>query len=353
MSALSLLKSIFLEIFVVTVCIIGIPGFLIFIACCTPVYIFRYFVKISAKFFRPDLFKILPTRSAFVAVDDLHNRPRSGLVVCIVGEADIDRFKFQETVRRNLLEATRPDGSLIRPEMTHYISQWMGFSFWKKDPKFNIHSHFRVYDGPSKREEYTAMEFFAVASELATTPFAKFRSPWEFIFFPNCIDEKKGTRGTGICLRIHHSLADGFSIFKIFAAITTTKGQFLPKEKKEVRKRGGIRRICEIIGIVFGAAYETIKLLIEIRIFDSNAWHIPESKLSNKFNGAAFEKIPVNYVKEIKNLAGCSFTSVLFASFAGGIRNTMLEQGVKVPKAIHCFTPLPVSGHPDKLRNYL
>jgi hypothetical protein len=284
-----------------------------------------------------------------LAVDDMYRKPRASIVVSFVADGKVDISKFQETVRRNLLEATRPDGSLMRPEMTHYISQWLGFYFWKKDSEFSIQNHFHAYDGPSKCSSYTALKFFEIAQEFLVRPFTKHRSPWEFIFFPNCIDSEKGTSGTGICLRIHHSLGDGFSILKLFGAITTTKGQFFAEQKKEM-PMSPFRRFWEIIGSIFLLPYEATKTLFEINI-DSNAWHIPESKFTHKLNGSAFEPIPLNYIKEIKNLSGSSFTSVLYAAFAGGIRNTMLQQGVKVPKAIHCFAPLPIMGHPEKLRN--
>jgi hypothetical protein len=292
---------------------------------------------------------MVATRSVIFAVDNMYSQPRATVVSSFVVEGEVDLSMFRETARRKVLEAKNPDGSLIRPEMTQYISQWMGFYFWKKDPKFVIQNHFRFYDGPSRRSSYTTLEFYGISNELLGKPYTKDQSPWEVLFFPNCIDEEKGRSGTGISFRVHHALADGFSILKTFATITTTKGQFLPEPKK-TKPKSIFQIFRNVLELIFLAPYETNKVFLYIN-FDRNAWHIPESKLSNKVNGSAFEKIPLSYIKEIKNLGGCSFSSVLYAAFAGGIRNIMLEQGIKVPEAIHCCTPLPIIGHPDKLRN--
>jgi hypothetical protein len=102
--------------------------------------------------------------------------------------------------------------------------------------------------------------------------------------------------------------------------------------------------------MIFMAPYQTVKTVMD---YDINDWHIPENRLSRKVNGAVLEKLDVEYIKEIKNLADVTFTSVLLAAFSGGIRNFMLEQKVKVPKKLHCITPLPMVGHPDKMRNFM
>ena len=349
MTVLALIKNIFKQTLIVILTLIFLPSIPLLIGLCVPIYTIRYIVEIAAKLFRPDLCKILTTRSAVFAVDDLYNQPRAPLLVFMILEGDIDVPEAQLNLYKKLVEAKNPDGTFVRPELTQYISKWMGFYFWKKDESFDITNHAHVYDGPMKSAYYTEERLYEIVNNLVTKPFPKHRSPWEFILFEKCVDEAKGQQATGVCLLLHHSLADGFSILKLVGELITSKGRILPLQN--YTPSTGFRRFMEVIAMSFMAPYETVKVLFDL--YDSNEWHIPEKKLSRKMNGAVLDKIPVDYIKEIKNLSGCSFTSVLLAAFSGGIRNFMLEQGVKVPKTIHCISPLPMVGHPDKMRNFM
>jgi hypothetical protein len=67
---------------------------------------------------------------------------------------------------------------------------------------------------------------------------------------------------------------------------------------------------------------------------------------------AAGVTLPASIVKEIREKHNVTFTAVLMAAVAGGVRNYMLAHGIKIPKKMHVTQPLPWPGHPDKLRNF-
>lgn len=70
---------------------------------------------------------------------------------------------------------------------------------------------------------------------------------------------------------------------------------------------------------------------------------------------------PLDRVKRIKNHFGISFTSVIFAAYAGVLRDKMItdkigtrsgdDEDYSLPDYAICFSVLPVLSHSSQLRN--
>ncbi len=104
-----------------------------------------------------------------------------------------------------------------------------------------------------------------------------------------------------------------------------------------------------LFGIV--GPYHSMKMLL--RSIDTNEWHLPGDKLSKPRNVGFTKRIPLEYVKEIKNMHNVSFSAVIYASLTGALRNMMLTMGKNVPQYMSTAVAVPMPGHPLKLRNHL
>lgn len=182
---------------------------------------------------------------------------------------------------------------------------------------------------------------FQAATPMIHSPFEQGRSPWELFLVP-----QTETNHLTVLLRLHHCLGDGMSIIKMFNLMVD--GGKMPMPKPTPNNGGNIlKKIC----LPFLAAYDlSIQTLQPI---DSNSWHLPKEKLLRKPNSCLSLPIPMRLVKDIKNETKSSFAGVVLASFAGGLRTFMLENGFEVPDIITVGASLPFPGHPDKMRNHL
>lgn len=58
-------------------------------------------------------------------------------------------------------------------------------------------------------------------------------------------------------------------------------------------------------------------------------------------------------LKRLKNRLGVDFHSLIVAGIASAIRQIYQDLGMKVPERIKFTYPLPMPGHPEKLRNHM
>ena len=316
-----------------------------------PVYLLRVIVKLLAHICRPDLDKMLSPRGNLFAVEYsemFSKRCRCALYVTHVIDSNMDIPQFQKYFHDHVIQRTDPgSGKLHSPELQQTITSWLGYLFWKWDEDFKVENHVKAYDGPYKTEGMTEEDIPELMKELATKPFEPGRSPWEFWILNNTRLKRdpNGNPKTILLFRAHHSMADGFAITRLLVEDIARVPMTTPAIKKE--KPGLLSQLVKLIK----APYELISL--SIHSWDFNDWHKPERALTGKLNMAVSEAVPVEYIKEIKRQHGTSFHAVIQAAFAGAIRKHMIDQNMKVPRNLHCMVPLPMPGHPTKLRNHM
>lgn len=118
------------------------------------------------------------------------------------------------------------------------------------------------------------------------------------------------------------------------------------------RQQSCLTQLTRYIGFLFLAPYEFISETLDAH--DVPTWKVKEANLTKNFNFGVSPMIPLEEIKQVRKLAKASFTAVILACFTGALRRFMTEAGHKVPKRIHCVTPLPMAGHPGrKMRNHM
>jgi len=317
----------------------------------TPIYIFRKIVFYIAPIVRPDLGKMLTTRSTIFAADDIFTKPGNNAVVSgTISQNYISVKKIREEFRSRTLLAGTPKGLLKYPELQATLIYWLGFAFWKPDPEFNLDDHIRLHPKSTTGAITSSKDGMEILREIVNKPWAPGKCLWDMQILWNCKSESSDELKTMVIFKFHHSMSDAFSFIKM-ATNGAPTNEFNTVAKPGKVKISTLHKLLTCVFFFLKVPYDFIKFML---LNDQNEWHKKENIDSEyEMNGIFSEPVSVNFIKEIRKRHGVSFTVVLRAAFTAAIRDTMIRQGVKVPNRVHCLTPFPFPGHPNKLRNHL
>ncbi|ODM92649.1 hypothetical protein Ocin01_14035 [Orchesella cincta] len=311
----------------------------VFLFLMVPCYIYRFIVAQLAKVLNPGLGKLLCTRSALCAVDDLYTYPKCTLLgVAIVG-GEVDAEQMREAMVRKVIEAKGKHGNHIYPEFQQFFHQWMGFLFWKWEKDFRIEEHITYYE-PSLNHQVNDKELVQLRHDLAD-------------LIPENDD---GTGGpypgpkSVVIVRLHHGMADGYSMLELF--LNSIDNDNVKREdlaKPRFKKRTFLQSLMYWAAVWLSVPYYVTQELFTT--YDNNALHPKGVKLTRQAYSAG-DSVPVATIKKIRSKYNVTFSAVVMSALAGGIRKFMLVNDMKIPDKMHVVTPLPWPGHPSTLRNY-
>jgi len=322
---------------------------------CLPIYFLRFVVAMARKVFRPDLGKMVTTRSAVIATDNPSKDPQWPLCVWLVLEGDFDFETFRNNFHANIVLKKDSRGNLLHPEYQQYFKQWLGFLFWKWEDKFRIEDHMRYFYAndveKAKSQVTTEKELKEIIKSLTAKSFEVGKSPWEFLFLPNYTQSEDTSPNKSVLIfRVHHGFCDGFTILWLLMKEVNQIDMDNVAKPVHIRK-SFLSRLITAITFWIRGPYDFMRLIVKSN--DHNQWHLPRNKLERPFNTAFTERIPLDYIKGIRRSHGVTFTSVVMAGLTGGLRKKMLEKGIKIPPYVTTAVAVPMPGHPHKLRNHL
>lgn len=111
---------------------------------------------------------------------------------------------------RKILEGT--DESYLRlKQCVHYK---MGRYLRRDEENFDVRKHIFMYKGKTPVNDE---ELARCYSELVNQNIPNHIAPWQLIIIPH--GKKSGTKTFAICVRIHHTIGDGFSLVALFAKV--------------------------------------------------------------------------------------------------------------------------------------
>ncbi|OXA43539.1 hypothetical protein Fcan01_21460 [Folsomia candida] len=361
----SIFKKLKAQFYILIFFLLFLALFPICFSICVPIYLFRFIVTMARKVFRRDLGNLINTRSAVIATDNASDNPKWNLCVWITLDGNLDFVQFRQTFLHDIVLETNSKGELVNPEYQQYYAKWLGFLFWKWEKAFDIREHMKYYfenlKGGSYLEKVTTnKELRQIIKGLTSEPFGHEKSPWEFLFIPNFREEDDHSapapttesNKSVLIFRVHHGFCDGYAILWLLLKRLNKVGlERVAKPAKLPKGRGRTWRV--LLNRIFSwlrAPYDFMTLMVESK--DKNEWHLSQETLERPFNTAFTPRIPLKYIKEIKNGNNVSFTSVIMAALTASIRNSMIERGAKVPRKMTTAVAVPMPGHPDKLRNH-
>jgi hypothetical protein len=331
-------KSVFYTIFYYFLGVITsvILLLFVFIPVVVPLLLLRGFAILTAKCIQ-SLGRPLSLSSVAFTGDDLYGKPGMALTVTLGYDGPLNKSQVEKRYKDTMESQF--------PELKQFLSWWMGFYFWEQDPNFSFDDHFTYCE-----EEIKCMEDLDERRHaMSGKPFRKRKPLWNVVVFPNCKIEGSDVK-TATILRIHHTMADGYSILQLTNALTDNKNLFENMPKPNVPNRD-----------VFGLVWITLRLClrgpIDVLIaswksfMETNEWRNTSNKMKGEGHLAAVD-VPLSYVKEIGTKHGVRTTAVIFAALAGGIRRYMEISGTQIPKRFTVISPLPLPNHPNYLTNF-
>ena len=317
-------------------------------------FILRKSVELVSKIFRPDLAEVFGDAGVVCALENVYVRPKLNIVFhCVLNrpvQLDQLRKHFEQRVI-NYQDESKGGYKYARLRQTW--TQFLGFFFWKWDDFFNINHHVRIYDytEPSLMLPEVCVEndLRRVTSALVTKPYRKGRSPWEILLVPKyCHNET--VESSVLVLRIHHAVADGFSVLKLLFRLADNDDIQLPQAKFPVLTTG--QKFLRNLVVAVRAPYDIAKVAVDA--YDgANCWHIVNEKLSGEYETFFSDPIEVRIIKGIMKEYKVNYNAAVYSITAGAMTRLMKEVGQKVPEKFSVVVPSPLPEHPGGLVNHL
>ena len=236
------------------------------------------------------------------------NRHIIHALMVIEGSPDIE--KLRQIVHDRLVYGKDEKDERICPRLTQVIQKHFGYFVWKEDEKFNVKHHVLNWNGnlPNSSEDLDV-----AISEICSTPLPDFLSPWQFLVVPvlegDCF---------GLVLRVHHSVADGVALTRVFVKNLYDVPPQAPEPKKFSTKQ---RFYMWCKAIVVGPFIVLTKFFSR-----ADASKIHGQELCGKKVVAWSKNVDLSLVKQVKNVAGSTVNDVMVSCLAGALHDYLTGQ---------------------------
>lgn len=282
----------------------------------------KYVVECYIAFTR----KCIPFREddAVWQQDRATNRHIIHALMVIEGPPDIT--KLRKIICERLVYGKDEKGERICPRLTQVIQKHLGHFVWKEDKEFSVEKQVLNWKGnyPKCLEDLDE-----AMAEICSTPLPETLSPWQFLVVPileeNCF---------GLLLRVHHSVADGVALTRVFVRNLYDVPPQGPEPKKFSTKQ---RFYMWCKAILVGP-------LMVLTKFFSKADHssIHGQNLCGKKVVAWSKNVDLSLVKQVKNVGGTTVNDVMVSCLAGALHDYLKRQDKCADKLEDMWASVPV-----------
>ena len=311
----------------------------------------RLLVWTLAKLFRSDLVEFVTGLSAFLVNLDHCEKSIATVAGFFIVDGHVPIQEFRSLVQQRIFRSEKVKNY---SRMEQGYTNFLGYTFRKREKCFSIDEHVRVFDYNdiwTGTGEIHASDLAGILAALLSKPWEwENKSPWELLLLYNFKEEGPETNSACVskmlmCFRCHHSVADGYSLINFFEDLFQCEIR-LPLSIKSPRKALPIWKrvlfpICSL--------YQFAKLDIENRV-EKHDWQIKEPK--REYFVTVTRPIPVEKIKEIKNFYGVGYLSVFLAAASVAVTKVMKEAGQVAPKRVKCCLPIVKPNHPGGMTNH-
>jgi WS/DGAT/MGAT family acyltransferase len=258
-----------------------------------------------------------------------------------------DWSRLVETVERRLLVFDRFRQRVVeRGRLRRRL-------FWEKDPNFDLTTHLRRYALPSPGDEACLRE---VVDRLVSTPLHPEMPLWQL----HLIEGYRG--GDALLARIHHAIGDGMALMRVLLSLTGEEGaaggvaQPAPGAGAQaglgelagavVRGAGRLRpgRLLAAAGRGLAGAGAAGHLLLR----PADPATALRGELGVEKRVAWSEEVPLEKVKRIGRVTGCTVNDVLLAAVSGALRRYLEgRDGRAATPDVHAAVPVDLR-RPDE-----
>lgn len=248
-------------------------------------------------------YRLIDTHSsAYVA--GMYSNPVVGTVLCQVkleGQVSVRDVKafFEQKVK-------------TFPELTCFISTFLGFWCLKRDLDFAIENH--VFENHPVLDDYTKLE--KLKSELLNSPYPAGKSPWSVYITRN------GTNSI-LLFRIHHVLGDGYSLMQILSGDKDIKRPYVPQ------------KFCQRPVLFIKSVFTILPTFKGIPVTNDN-FTSTKSFLVEATNG-----IPLSWLKEIRAKEGTKFLAIPITAATMALQDLYNNKGLEKQEFFGFYAPVP------------
>ncbi|CAL8125044.1 unnamed protein product [Orchesella dallaii] len=316
-----------------------------------PFYIFRTILSFLVKWWDPQVSRVLTGLSASLLRDfESHQvKPLSTIVVCLKGRGELTFPEFREQFNKQIILRRDPlnKQALQFPELQQYYKNCMGYMFLKWDQNFNIADHIHLYEN-GKNNVIRRDEIMKIWQELMVKPFQKNKSPWEAILLQNAeLDDGNGVCDKVIFLRIHHGIADGFSVQKL---LTSLDDEFIPSTNIIPANYSKFQKVLINFRTAVFGPYDLLNKMVNCKE-DYHSLHLQAKDLAKEYFVLESSFMQVENIKKAKREYGVAFTTILISIVCGGIRRYLDKTEKPFPNPHLLGIPFAIQGHSNKLEN--
>lgn len=226
---------------------------------------------------------------------------------------------------------------------------------WSRYPEFALADHVLCVALPGNADQ---RELEALAGEMASTPLSPERPLWSFHLV------EKYRAGSAVIVRIHHSYADGIALMRVLLSLTDLTPRAHLRSGRRPRGRASARienaffepfaSVAQFVSQVLGEGAalaekslhyalhprEATAALRHATALAAELTHIglladdPQTRLKGPLSGvrhvAWTEPLPLDEVRTIARVLGCTINDVLVATLAGALGRYLRSHGDKV-----------------------
>ena len=318
----------------------------------------RLFAVVVAHWNRPDLAGIMFNRGQYFALESVHAKPSSTIVMHLVCDGTICLERLRQQFQRQLIlsqsNVHTPDSySRFRQLWTQYA----GYTFWQWESDFSVEKHIREYDYDDSELALPAgicseNDLKRITAAVVAKPYPSGQSPWEILVIENykSSNNNEGHPQFVLVLRIHHLLADRISIVKLLLRLFDQEN--LSFAQARFRQMSLAERIWRNVKVAVRAPFDLVSKFLE-GYDGKNCWYMVDTQKAKKYHAFFSNRIPVNKVKEIMRKHKVCYNAAIYSVTAGAITKLMTEAGQRVPAQLSCVFPHPLPNHPGGLVNHL
>jgi hypothetical protein len=347
----------------------------------TPIILLRRFLFHCAKFFRPDLGKMVTARGSLSLVQDPYVSARPKMVTGMVLEGRISLETLYDGVKSTIETIDPSSGEPLYPELTQSIENWMGYPFWKTITNFNLKDLITFCDNNTNNTPVDHREVVEIMKVISLKPFERDNPLWKLTVIPRFIplsnspymkESISNSQYSFVIMEIHHALVDGFSLMKLFHKIFKVK-QSIPSADSKQIKLNVLEKLITPVGFFVRAPYDVgerivnaaLRSWVGTEIDRTNEVQIKDLKPRDEeshsnarlpFSVRVSDLMPFSDIKEVRHRHNVTALAVISAAIAGSIRKVLFMKANSQKKRgnhMKFGVVLELPGHPDKLRNHM
>lgn len=298
----------------------------------------------------PNYGKIINYFDAWLDEDFINVVPQNSTVISLLLKGDLSSVQLKSILTENVLNApSKVNHKELRyPELKQYLSKFVCFRIWKRDPNFLIENHIleKTWDGSDVGD---------IHQEYQNKIYKKRSSPWEMVLFRNVKfkEDKESSQKSLLIFRVHHAMADGKSLMQLVVECFGNKQ--MKTASAQSLQETQLNRFRFILNFPWNITCEIYTIASLLFSSFNHPW-----KLNSSFRRSDFEtdkivvtfspKIQMSDIKQIAKQNEVKTSAVGMSIVAGAIRKFC---GDKWDKEMAIGYPLPRPNHPDGLTNHL